>query len=48
MKESNPVISVVIPSRANNLNLLRNIFSCLEKQTCKSFEVIVVCDTEFK
>jgi len=48
MKESNPVISVVIPSRANNLNLLRNIFSCLEKQTYKSFEVIVVCDTEFK
>jgi cellulose synthase/poly-beta-1,6-N-acetylglucosamine synthase-like glycosyltransferase len=48
MKILNPLISVVIPSRATNLELLKNIFSCLEKQTFTEFEVIVVCDRDFK
>jgi hypothetical protein len=48
MKKSNPIISVVIPSRATNTKLLYQIFSCLEKQTIKSFDVVVVCDREFK
>jgi hypothetical protein len=47
MKVLNPLISVVIPSRATNLVLLKNIFSCLEKQTFTEFEVIVVCDRYF-
>ena len=48
MKITNPLISVVIPSRANNTKLLKQIFSCLEKQTLKTFDVNVVCDREFK
>lgn len=48
MKVFNPLISVVIPSRATNLVLLKNVFSCLEKQTFTEFEVIVVCDRDFK
>jgi glycosyltransferase involved in cell wall biosynthesis len=48
MKVFNPLISVVIPSRATNLVLLKNVFSCLEKQTFSEFEVIVVCDRDFK
>lgn len=48
MKVLNPLISVIIPSRATNLELLKNIFSCLEKQTFTEFEVIVVCDRDFK
>ena len=47
MKVLNPVISVVIPSRATNLVLLKKIFSCLEKQTFTEFEVVVVCDRDF-
>ena len=48
MKISNPLISVVIPSRAINIRLLKQIFSCLEKQTLKDFDVVVVCDRDFK
>jgi hypothetical protein len=48
MKVLNPVISVVIPSRATNLVLLKKIFSCLEKQTFTEFEVVVVCDRDYK
>ena len=47
MKVLNPAISVVIPSRATNLVLLKKIFSCLEKQTFTEFEVVVVCDRDF-
>jgi glycosyltransferase involved in cell wall biosynthesis len=48
MKISNPLISVVIPSRATNTKLLKQIFSCLEKQTLRDFDVVVVCDRDFK
>ena len=47
MKKKTPKVSVVIPSRANDLRLLGNIFHCLEQQTFKDFEVIVVCDRTF-
>jgi hypothetical protein len=48
MTISKPAISVVIPSRATNIILLKQIFSCLENQTLKTFDVVVVCDREFK
>ena len=48
MTISEPIISVVIPSRATNIKLLKQIFSCLENQTLKTFDVVVVCDREFK
>lgn len=47
MKDSFPLISVVIPTRANNQKLLANIFSCLGRQTFKNIEVILVCDRTF-
>ena len=48
MKTTTPMITVVIPSRATNIALLHQIFHCLEKQSLKSFDVVVVCDREFK
>jgi hypothetical protein len=48
MKTTTPMITVVIPSRATNIVLLHQIFHCLEKQSLKSFDVVVVCDREFK
>ena len=47
MKSQSKKISVVIPSRAKNLKLLHNLFSCLDKQSFKDFEIVVVCDREF-
>lgn len=48
MKKSNsPYLSIVIPSRANNLQLLENILTCLALQTFQDFEILVVCDRDF-
>jgi glycosyltransferase involved in cell wall biosynthesis len=47
MKSQSQKISVVIPSRAKNLKLLHNLFSCLEKQSFKDLEIVVVCDRKF-
>lgn len=43
----NPLISIVIPTRANNFQLLENILSYLEAQTFQDFEIIIVCDRAF-
>lgn len=48
MEKTSPLISIVIPSRANSLDLLDELFWCFEKQTIKDFEVVVVCDRDFE
>ena len=47
MKTKLPKVSVVIPSRATNYELLFSLFSCLENQSFQDFEVVVVCDRNF-
>ncbi|MCR5412730.1 MAG: hypothetical protein K6E76_07295 [Patescibacteria group bacterium] len=43
-------LSVVIASRATETSLsnLQRIFTCLNRQTFKDFEIILVCDRFFK
>ena len=43
----NPLISIVIPARVQNCQLLIGILQCLEKQTLQDFEVLIVCDRFF-
>ena len=43
----NPLISIVIPARVQNCQLLIGILQCLEKQTLQDFEVLIVCDRVF-
>ena len=43
----NPLISIVIPARVQNCQLLVGILQCLEKQTLQDFEVLIVCDRMF-
>lgn len=42
-----PFLSIVIPSRANNLSLLEQILGCLAQQSFQDFEVLIVCDRDF-
>lgn len=44
---TSPYLSIVIPSRANNLQLLGKILTCLALQTFQDFEILIVCDREF-
>ncbi len=44
---TSPYLSIVIPSRANNLQLLGKILTCLAFQTFQDFEILIVCDREF-
>ena len=43
----NPLISIVIPARVQNCQLLIGILQCLEKQTLQDFEVLIACDRVF-
>ena len=43
----NPLISIVIPARVQNCQLLIGILQCLEKQTLQDFEVLIICDRVF-
>ncbi len=45
--EKAPLISIVIPARVQNSQLLVDILHCLERQTFQDFEVIIVCDRFF-
>lgn len=42
-----PLISIVIPARVQDCQLLIGILQCLQKQTLQDFEVIIVCDRIF-
>ena len=44
---TSPYLSIVIPSRANNLQLLGKILTCLALQTFQDFKILIVCDREF-
>lgn len=43
----NPLISIVIPSRATNIPLLTKLLQSIYHQTVQDFEVIIVCDKKF-
>lgn len=42
-----PLLSIVIPTRANNLEQLQKILDMLQMQTFSNFELIFVCDRAF-
>lgn len=43
-----PLISVVIPARMHNVQLILPLLKCLEAQILQDFEVIIVCDRYFE
>ena len=47
MKSANPLISIVIPTRANDAHALLRLLSALMDQTYQTFEVLLVCDRRF-
>ena len=47
MKSAKPLISIVIPTRANNAQALLRLLSALMDQTYQTFEVLLVCDRRF-
>jgi len=47
MKSDNPLISIVIPTRANDAHALLRLLSALMDQTYQTFEVLLVCDRRF-
>ena len=47
MKSANPLISIVIPTRANDAHTLSRLLLALMDQTYQTFEVLLVCDRRF-
>lgn len=47
MKSANPLISIVIPTRANDAYTLSRLLLALMDQTYQTFEVLLVCDRRF-
>ena len=47
MKSANPLISIVIPTRANDAHTLLRLLLALMDQTYQTFEVLLVCDRRF-
>ena len=47
MKSDNPLISIVIPTRANDAYTLSRLLLALMDQTYQTFEVLLVCDRRF-
>ena len=47
MKSANPLISIVIPTRANDAHTLSHLLLALMDQTYQTFEVLLVCDRRF-
>lgn len=47
MKSANPLISIVIPTRANEAQILSRLLLALMDQTYQTFEVLLVCDRRF-
>jgi len=47
MKSAKPLISIVIPTRANDAHALLRLLLALMDQTYQTFEVLLVCDRRF-
>jgi len=47
MKSANPLISIAIPTRANDAHTLSRLLLALMDQTYQTFEVLLVCDRGF-
>ena len=47
MESDNPLISIVIPTRANDAYTLSRLLLALMDQTYQTFEVLLVCDRRF-
>ena len=47
MKSANPLISIVIPTRANEAQTLSRLLLALMDHTYQTFEVLLVCDRRF-
>ena len=47
MKSANPLISIVIPTSANDAHTLSRLLLALMDQTYQTFEVLLVCDRRF-
>lgn len=47
MKSANPLISIVIPTRANDAHTLSRLLLALMDQTYQTFEVLLICDRRF-
>lgn len=42
-----PHLSIVVPTRATDLELLARLLACLGGQSFQDFETILVCDRSF-
>lgn len=47
-KKADILISIVVPTRANNFAQLEKLFNALSAQTIQDFELILVCDRRFE
>ena len=47
MKSANSLVSIVIPTRANDAHTLSRLLLALMDQTYQTFEVLLVCDRRF-
>lgn len=46
-KKADLLISIVVPTRANNFPQLQKLLSALQNQTLQDFELLLICDRNF-